>query len=141
MAVDTKGLCLTNNKDPKELIPLITTALNEMILKTKATDWNKKEDDYKLVTSEQSSFASGYYCFYFKIKGEQRKLSFHLDCDQDGNSVDPGPKLLWSVSCWGESRKIVETVGEALLPLGPVYIDFNDCDELEYCLLGIDHEE
>lgn len=142
MGVDSKGLCVTENKEVLEILSVVEKALNDLIFGEKKKNSKVKgrfDPDYKDVSINLMP-SYGMATLNFTIKGEKRNLHFHFSCDSDNEERFPGKKLSWSVGHWGESRLIVETVGEALMPYGPVYIDINDCDDKDYCLLQTDSE-
>jgi hypothetical protein len=68
--------------------------------------------------------------FAFLYKNEKRILHLHFGCDHDGDQEGLlGPKIIFSLGMWGENEVLMRAVCEALRPLGPVYLQLNDCSD------------
>lgn len=133
MGVDAKGYCLTTTKDINRVANLVEHALEQLVIKNSTAPKGMTFDENNNVRSKEFYSNSESINFPFTIQGEKRLLHFHFTCDCDGEYEGLfGPKLIFSVSMWGSSEKIIRAVGEALRHLGPVYLQFNDCnDDLE----------
>lgn len=63
-----------------------------------------------------------------------RIVQVHTECDCDVASYLPDGMgaVIVSLGCWGSSVMIMDTIADALKSFGDVYIDYNDCDDVDY---------
>ena len=54
------------------------------------------------------------------------------DCDVASYLQEGMGAVIISVGCWGSNVMIMHTIADALKPFGNVYIDYNDCDDVDY---------
>lgn len=59
-----------------------------------------------------------------------------LHCTQMNaiNEIIEGNKIIFSLGCWGSNEDIAKILCGALAKFGPVYYDFNDCDDIDFQL-------
>lgn len=64
----------------------------------------------------------------------KRKAWVHTTCDCDVASYLPEGMgaVIVSIGCWGSNVLIMDTIANALKSFGDVYIDYNDCDDVDY---------
>lgn len=154
MGMDTKGAVITACKDAFFAIEMVEAALNGLIQphlpkfpwqtsrrsSEEATadavkPEKKAKPDYAKVKVDFKA-RDRLVKFNFTYAGEQRMLWLFFDCDS--SNVEFGPKsLTLSMGCWGQSDLFMKTALQALSPLGPVYFDHNDCDDIDKALWDI----
>ena len=63
-----------------------------------------------------------------------RMAGVHTTCDCDVSYYLPEGMgaVIVSIGCWGSNVMIMDTIANALKSFGDVYIDYNDCDDVEY---------
>lgn len=63
-----------------------------------------------------------------------RRAYVHTTCDCDVSSYLPEGMgaVIISIGCWGSNVMIMNTIANALKSFGDVYIDYNDCDDVDY---------
>lgn len=137
MGVDTKGCVVTDVKDAFAVNKIICEAICNMI-----TDSCSTQRRIEIIRSGVFKFPRTEICttsdmlsITFKYKNEDRQLNVHFDCDYDLKNHEEieGDSCLWlSLGAWGSSEEIMRNVLTALKPLGSVYIDLNDCDDVGY---------
>ncbi len=121
MGVNTVGLVMTENKDFFKVKRSVISAIQKM--------FEQNEENYKLVRVLMSDF-SDLAQFCFTLKGDDRMLTIHFDCDSDGENCGylDGSKLILSLGHWGDSVDIIKTVLKELQVFGKTYILANDFD-------------
>lgn len=63
-----------------------------------------------------------------------RMVWVHTTCDCDVASYLPENMgaVIVSIGCWGSNVMIMDTIADALKSYGDVYVDYNDCDDVDY---------
>jgi hypothetical protein len=134
MGVDTKGFVATNCKDVFFVVGLAEEALNNLIRPhARAARFNGQsaEDPPKFRTVDARLHASSEGVHLnFTYEGEVRTLHMYFTCDCDNTEYTPASISL-SLGCWGQSELYMKAVLQALSPLGDVYFDLSDCDDIE----------
>jgi len=90
---------------------------------------------YKLVKLEMTP-SSQMVRFHFSYAGEHRTLWMFFDTDCDRKEYTP-TSISMSMGCWGQSDLFMQTALRALSPLGDVYFDHNDCDDIDFSKLEL----
>jgi hypothetical protein len=127
MGVDSKGICLTKNKDVFNICKQVEKALDNLVGIYKNP--KVRVDKENLMKSVEINPMCEMVIFHFYIKGEQRSLHLHFGCDSDYREEGLlGSKLIFSVGMWGMYEEIIYSVADALLDHGPVFTKLNDCD-------------
>lgn len=141
MGVDTKGFVATKCKDVFFVVRLAEEALNRLIrphtkaalLAGRAADEPPK---YRTVSTRLLADSEGVQ-LNFTYEGEDRTLWMYFTCDCDNEDYTP-TSISLSLGCWGHSELYMKTVLQALSPLGDVYFDYSDCDDVEKALLEVE---
>lgn len=63
-----------------------------------------------------------------------RMVWVHTTCDCDVASYlsEGMGAIIVSIGCWGSNVMIMDTIVDVLKSFGDVYIDYNDCDDVDY---------
>lgn len=134
MSVDTKAFIATPCKDIFFVAARVQRALDALIrpLRINALR-SEKPNSYQLTTVELCP-DSAIVRFHFQYEGHNRTMWLFFDCDCDRVEYAP-QSLTLSMGCSGRSDLFIKTAAHALSMLGPVYYDYNDCDEVPWALL------
>lgn len=128
MSVDSKGYCLTDNKDVFKITALVESSIDNLITSAAIPKGRMRYDEKNKWISKEIVGQSEMIIFSFKYKNEQRSVHFNFGCDTDGSADGLiGQKLIFSIGMWGESEVIIKAIGNSLASLGPVYLQLNDC--------------
>lgn len=128
MSVDSKGVCITPNKDILSVAKIIGNAVDDLVKanKSKTVRFDKDNTFIKWELVPICDMIVG----EFTIKGEKRRLHVHFGCDSDYQQEGfLGSKIIFSLGCWGENEEIFNVVSDALSSLGPVFTKMNDCSD------------
>lgn len=140
MGVDTKGFVTTKCQDVFFVVHLVEEALNKLIrphareerFAQRGADEPRK---YSMVDPRLHASSEGVnLCFTYA--GESRQLHMYFGVGDDSEEMGP-KRILMSLGCWGESELYMKTALKALSPLGDVYYDYSDCDDIEPAELDI----
>jgi hypothetical protein len=142
MGVDTKGVVATKCSDVFFVVHLAEEALNKLIRPQVraalfAGRTAEKSSKNRTVSTRLLAESEGVQ-LSFAHEGEDRTLHMYFVSahDDDDDDEDEGhPRILLSMGCWGKSELYMKTVLQALSPLGDVYFDYSDCDDVDKALL------
>ncbi len=57
-------------------------------------------------------------------------------CDVEEYLSEGKDAVIFSIGAWGSNVEIIDTVIKAIKPFGKVFVDYNDCDDVEYQLVN-----
>lgn len=141
MGVDTKGFVATKCKDAFFVVRLAEEALNKLIrphVKAALLAGRTAEEapQYRTVHARLLADSEGVQ-LNFTYDGEDRTMHMYFTCDCDNKDFTP-TSISLSLGCWGKSELYMKTVLHALSPLGDVYFDYSDCDDVEKAILEVE---
>lgn len=125
MSIDSKLVVMTSNKNPFEIIHKVENALESIIKSIHKEKRIKPRIQFQIHTY-------GMITASFDTKeNSQRQLNIHFTCDNDQDHVPEliGPKLIFSIGCWGLNELIMNTLAEHLVSEGKVFVQYNDCSD------------
>lgn len=129
MGCDTKGFIATDKKDIWEVVGAIKDFLKTRPSKKDNINLRPFADngaDYRLMDFCKSITVN------FRDGEDYRTLWVHFDCDCDQEEVFSGPKIIFSLGCWGKCDEIIKGVLEKLKYLGRAFYISNDCGDEDY---------
>lgn len=138
MGCDTKGCLVTNNKNPFEIAHRIAHSIRYLIQKESGMDGLRlliskewKAPKITMLTHCQALTLdwvfNGESCSMFVT------FDFDCDCDLKNHPEIEGTSCIWfSLGAWGSSEMLMRTVLQSVSDLGKVYIDVNDCDDIDF---------
>lgn len=136
MGVDSKGYCLTTNKNVFKVSHLLEKSIDSLLVASATPKGMMRYDEENKWTKKEIVSDCSMLRFCFTYKGEERIVHFHFGCDSDGEHDGLiGPKLIFSLGMWGENKIIIRTIAESLRILGPVYLQMNDSSDAPLDLL------
>lgn len=134
MSVNTKAFIATPCKDICFVAARVQRALDALIRPLwKSNLRSDAPAQYQLTTTELCP-DSALVRFHFQYEGQNRTMWLFFDCDCDRVEYAP-QSLTLSMGCSGRSDLFIKTAAHALSMLGPVYYDYNDCDDVSWELL------
>ena len=134
--ISTKGACVLKNPEDRvikffEIISKAQTALDKVI---SAERGKRRFDEQNKNVETELNAKDKYVVMQFTYQGEYRRLFFFLGCDGD-QPMPETPKLLWTLTFWGNSIELVAVIGSALKEYGEIYIDENNSSDVGFKLL------
>lgn len=130
MGGDSKGYCLTTNKNVFKVSHLVEKAIDRLLVSSATPKGRIRYDENNKWNSREIVSDCSMIRFAFMYKSEKRIVHLHFGCDSDGEQNGLfGQKLIFSLGLWGESEAIIRAIAEPLRVLGPVYLQLNDCND------------
>ena len=148
MSVDCKLFVVSGRENQSLIGNAVKEALNKHIrsvVKTKADEVGDSTIAFCLKNKEDYSnginicaYDFDTYMLRFNLNGEQRMLWFHTDNPyaEYREEIRTDYKFVFSLGCWGDYKKYINLVAEAVKHFGDVYVDWNDCDDIGYELVS-----
>lgn len=136
--ISTKGACVLINPEDRvtkafEIIAKAQNALDKVI---SAERGKRRFDEQNKNVETELNARDKYVIMSFTYKGEYRRLFFFFACDGD-QPMPETPKLLWTLTFWGNSVELVSVVGSALKEYGEIYIDENNSSDVGFKPLNL----
>ena len=149
MGVDAKLVVVCKEGDEMKVTEKILLSVGELVTVCRTLsrfDVNSSFFKETLTTGDgvYSSTATMYTHNFrtFNIKfgvGDkyERQAFVHTTCERDVEDIlstykEPRGAVLFSVGCWGKSNLILDFVAQELCKSFDVYVDYNDCDDVNY---------
>lgn len=89
-------------------------------------------------TASMSTYDFRTFTIRFGIGDKYERQAFvHNNCERDVEAIlstykEQRGAVLFSVGCWGQSELILNFVAQELCKSFDVYVDYNDCDDVDY---------
>ena len=138
MSVDTKGVVVTPVKDAFFIAQRIASAIEAAVSESRRQrGMNRAEkDDQTKYPSIEMATTSDMLRIHFKLNGDVRMLTVHLDCDCDHRELGQ-QSLVLSLGCYGQSVELMRLALQSLSALGPCYLDESDSDDKDLELVEL----
>lgn len=150
MSVDSKLLVVCKQEEKMSVVKTVLDVLDNLslrLLSEKGSEldikrfWLLRDDTYGHYSAGAKLSSYDFESFTINLGvGDEvgRAVWVHTTCDCDSASYlhEGVGAVIVSLGCWGSNVLIMDTIADALKSFGDVYIDYNDCDDVDYAKVG-----
>lgn len=131
MGCNTKGFIATDKKDIWEVEKVIRD-----FLRTRPSidvpKWTKTNPNAEQRAEFRLTGQKGYFIVDFVDGEDKRHLNVFFSCDSDHDEILSGPKISFTLGCWGKSDELMKGILERMKHLGRAFYIYNDCADEDW---------